>query len=367
MISQYQVLCIQSNIRQIYRDDTAPPNVEAVGQNWDRAAELVSGRMGWFGAPKLIVFPGFFLQGYLPQRSVDDWVKVGIRVPRSKRSHSSPRNTVRSWPPTFGRSTTNGRAVSSTRPSSSIPTAEVILRYRKHFGPVGYTFPADIHDRFVEIYGEKALFPVVDTEIGRLASIICFDVNFPELTRALTFNGAEVFVMPTGEPRGGYREGWEAAKRTRAYENLAYLATSNRANWIDSNLPVDESNGYSEIIDFNGKVMATAETGGECVIRAEIDIEALRRRRANWRSNYLAQLPTDLFARVYEQAKIYPTNHWADKPIEELDEYGQLAEKIMADLYERGNAGASSDDRRHRRDDAVQRALSRRSGLLGGG
>ena len=338
MISQYQVLCIQSNIRQIYRNDTAPPNVEAVGQNWDRAAELVSGRMGWFGAPKLIVFPEFFLQGYLPQRSIDDWVKVGIRIPGpeveeigqlAKKYGSFVAANVweidDEWP---------GRLFDTTFILN--PDGEVILRYRKHFGPVGYTFPADIHDRFVEIYGEKALFPVVDTEIGRLASIICFDVNFPELTRALTFNGAEVFVMPTGEPRGGYREGWEAAKRTRAYENLAYLATSNRANWIDSNLPVDESNGYSEIIDFNGKVMATAETGGECVIRAEIDIEALRRRRANWRSNYVAQLPTDLFARVYEQAKIYPTNHWADKPIEELDEYGQLAEKIMADLYERG-------------------------------
>ena len=58
---------------------------------------------------------------------------------------------------------------------------EVILKYRKHndaFVPVN-THPGDVYTQFVERYGEDALFPVVDTSIGRLACMTCYDVAIP--------------------------------------------------------------------------------------------------------------------------------------------------------------------------------------------
>ena len=43
-------------------------------------------------------------------------------------------------------------------------------------------------------------FPVVDTRIGKLGTLICMDGNFPENARALALNGAEIIIRPTAYP-----------------------------------------------------------------------------------------------------------------------------------------------------------------------
>ncbi len=41
---------------------------------------------------------------------------------------------------------------------------------------------------------------VVDTPAGRLGTIICYDLEFPEMPRSLAVNGAEIIAIPTNWP-----------------------------------------------------------------------------------------------------------------------------------------------------------------------
>ncbi len=54
---------------------------------------------------------------------------------------------------------------------------------------------------------EKLLFtpgseppPLIDTSFGRLAMPICYDLEFPELTRKLALQGADILALPTATP-----------------------------------------------------------------------------------------------------------------------------------------------------------------------
>ncbi|MEK0326831.1 MAG: nitrilase-related carbon-nitrogen hydrolase, partial [Nitrosopumilus sp.] len=206
-----------------------------------------------------------------------------------------------------------------------------------HYGGLfcGYSVPNDVLTEFIKRYGKNSLFPVVDTPIGKLGALICFDTNFPEVARCLALNGAEVMIHSTGEPRGWYREYWELAKRSRAYENVAYLVSVNRGNWIDTILPVDESQGRSMVVDYTGRIVAVAETGNESLVRGEINIEALRQRRQNPLWNFIGQLQNGLHAESYKR-EIWPSDHFAKKAPEDADDYAELQAKIMDMMVKRG-------------------------------
>jgi predicted amidohydrolase len=62
-------------------------------------------------------------------------------------------------------------------------------------------------------------YPVFDTDFGRVGMMICWDVSFPEVARALAARGAEVILMPIA---GGN----ETLARARAIENQLYLVAS---------------------------------------------------------------------------------------------------------------------------------------------
>ena len=44
--------------------------------------------------------------------------------------------------------------------------------------------------------------PVVETRVGRIAVLICYDLEFPELTRAAALGGADLITVPTNWPLG---------------------------------------------------------------------------------------------------------------------------------------------------------------------
>ncbi len=62
----------------------------------------------------------------------------------------------------------------------------------------------------------------------RIATLICYDAEFPETARHLAAMGAEVILVPTAL---GAQWGWVAQKMipTRAYENGVFLAYANSA------------------------------------------------------------------------------------------------------------------------------------------
>jgi predicted amidohydrolase len=90
----------------------------------------------------------------------------------------------------------------------------------------------------VGIYRKTHLFPgerrwgtpgadvlVVDTDLARLGCIICFDGDFPELTRIEAGLGAQLVERPSAFLRSA--DIWELTTRARAYDNHIYVVAPN--------------------------------------------------------------------------------------------------------------------------------------------
>ena len=67
---------------------------------------------------------------------------------------------------------------------------------------------------------------VVDTSVGRLGVVICYDLRFPELTRRLALEGAEILAVP-GEWPKPREEHWRALLKARAIENQLFVVSAN--------------------------------------------------------------------------------------------------------------------------------------------
>lgn len=103
----------------------------------------------------------------------------------------------------------------------------------------------------------------------RVAILICYELEFPELIRELALQDVELIIAPTGQSSN-----WPAAARyncrTRAFENGIFVAYANSTG----NLNGIEFMGESKIISPDGIDIVNAEQG-EKLITAEIDTKQI--------------------------------------------------------------------------------------------
>ena len=127
-------------------------------------------------------------------------------------------------------------------------------------------------------------FSVCDLELRegtvRTGAMICFDREFPESARILMLRGAELILAPNACPLEINRL---SALRTRAYENMLAVAV---CNYPDGQ---PDCNGHSALFDGvpwrredpGVRDMCVFEApGDEGVYTADLDLDALRRHRA---------------------------------------------------------------------------------------
>ena len=145
---------------------------------------------------------------------------------------------------------------------------ERVARYDKI-----HLFDVEIPER-AESYRESANMapgstPVlIDTPIGRVGLAVCYDVRFPELFRALSARGAQVFVLPSAFTAPTGRAHWETQLRARAIENLCHLIAPAQSGIHPNGR---ETYGDSMIVDHWGRILSRLPSGRGCV-SAEIDL-----------------------------------------------------------------------------------------------
>ncbi|KAK6391054.1 hypothetical protein LTR65_004811 [Meristemomyces frigidus] len=123
------------------------------------------------------------------------------------------------------------------------------------------------------------ILPPFDSAVGKIGSMICFDLRFPEIALALKRQKADILLYPSAfTPQTG-KVHWLPLLRARAIECQAYVIA---AAQVGAHNEKRSSYGHSIIIDPWGEVLA--ELGGEGmdepgVIFAKIDMEKLEKTR----------------------------------------------------------------------------------------
>jgi predicted amidohydrolase len=122
--------------------------------------------------------------------------------------------------------------------------------------------------------------PVVCTTVGMVGLSICYDLFFPELTRKLALDGADVIVAPTNAPTNAPTASPAAASedigvsvaRATAHVNRVFVAVCDRwgaergTNWV----------GRSLIVNPDGEVVAAPPGDREQLLLADCDLTQAR-------------------------------------------------------------------------------------------
>lgn len=173
----------------------------------------------------------------------------------------------------------------------------ILSRYRKVHPWIPWEVHTSPHD--LPDYPDP-VFPVAETELGRLGVATCYDWLFPEAIRQLALGGAEVLIRISAymDPWGATPplDWWTVVNRCRALENMAYVVAANQGA-AASHYPPFSWPGGSMIVDFDGRILAQADPGpGEKIVVGPIDLAALRAERNRRQGHHmLAHLRTEAY------------------------------------------------------------------------
>ena len=117
-------------------------------------------------------------------------------------------------------------------------------------------------------------FPACEAPSGKLASLICFDFEFPEAARAAVLAGATLVAVSSANMKP-WEEYQYTFARARAMENSAYVAVANSVGTVGE----DEFFGQSIVVDPWGVVLDRADST-EAILTCTIDPSVVTDARA---------------------------------------------------------------------------------------
>ena len=117
-------------------------------------------------------------------------------------------------------------------------------------------------------------FSVYDVGPLRVGLNICYDCSFPEASRLMALQGADLIILPTNWPPGATRTA-SVVVNTRALENHVYYMAIDRVG-VERGF---EFIGKSRICAPNGDDMVFADHTREDVLFADLDLERVRDKR----------------------------------------------------------------------------------------
>jgi len=148
---------------------------------------------------------------------------------------------------------------------------------------------------------------VFDTDCGKIAILVCYDIEFPELVRIAAQKGAQIIFVPFNtDTRHGYLRIRHCAL-ARCVENHLYVAVSG----CTGNLPFVENSDihYAQSAIFTpadaefsrDAVAAECNANIETMIIHDVDVELLRRHRDSGSVQNWNDRRRDLYKVVYQE------------------------------------------------------------------
>jgi predicted amidohydrolase len=139
-----------------------------------------------------------------------------------------------------------------------------------------------------------ALPPVVKTKHGDIAVMVCYDIEFAELTRPVAVDGAQLIAAPVNWPLfprpEGEHPGEVITAMSTARTNRVAVACCDRAG-------VERGQAWTEgsaIVDPNGWIAASAGPGAAIAI-ADVDLDLARDKMLTEHVDLLADRRVDLY------------------------------------------------------------------------
>jgi len=176
---------------------------------------------------------------------------------------------------------------------------EVACHYHKQF--------LATHDQNWFAFGERGC-PVVDTDLGKIGLLICFDGRIPEIFRAMTMQGAEVIVDMANFFAMDQADMWGPA---RSYENGVWLVAATKAGYERSIYYP----GGSMIVDPKGRVLSKVPYDTHGLSIATIDLDAAADKSIYTANDKIADRRPETYgimALPYEKTPVYGV---ADRPL----------------------------------------------------
>lgn len=125
-------------------------------------------------------------------------------------------------------------------------------------------------------FKEGSEFPIFETEFGKIGIAICYDAGFPEVSRSLCLQGADIIFVPSAW-RIEDEDMWDLNLPQRALENILFTVGVN-AVYKDEDLNLF---GKSKVCNPRGKVLKELPKNEEMVEVVEIDMDDLVKYRTD--------------------------------------------------------------------------------------
>jgi nitrilase len=241
------------------------------------------------GGAELVVFPEAFVGGY-PKRA-DFGARVGSRTAEGREWFRRYREAAVEIPgPAVGRlgdiARVNGvhlvlgviERAGGTLYCTALflgPDGDLLGKHRK-------LMPTAM-ERLIWGAGDGSTIPVLDTPLGRLGAVICWENYMPQLRLAMYGQGVELYCAPTVDDR----EVWLSTMRHVALEGRCFVLSANqfaRRSDYPADYPVEASGpddvligGGSCIVDPLGRVLAGPARDGEVLLSADLDLDEVVR------------------------------------------------------------------------------------------
>lgn len=165
----------------------------------------------------------------------------------------------------------------------------IVGKYRKMHIPDDPAY----YEKFYFTPGDLG-FQAIDTSVGRLGVLICWDQWYPEAARLMAMQGAELLIYPTAigwessdsdDEKKRQRVAWETVQRGHAVANGMPVVTVNRVGYEPDPSGVTGGItfwGNSFVAGPQGEILHRASTRSEENAVVEIDMQRSEEVRRIW-------------------------------------------------------------------------------------